>query len=65
MSQFLAELRRDYTLGALTKTNVDSDPIRQFQRWMQEAIAAQLPEPNAMTLATADRTGRPYARVVL
>jgi len=65
MSQSLAELRQDYSLSVLTKANVDPDPIRQFQRWMQEAIAAQLPEPNAMTLATADRTGRPYARAVL
>ena len=65
MSQSLAELRQDYSLNVLTKANVDPDPIRQFQRWMREAIAAQLPEPNAMTLATADRTGRPYARVVL
>jgi pyridoxamine 5'-phosphate oxidase len=65
MSKTLAELRHEYALGALRKADVDPDPIRQFQRWLQEAIAAQLPEPNAMTLATADRTGRPYARVVL
>lgn len=65
MSQSLAELRHEYSLGALTKAKVDSDPIRQFQRWLDEAINAQLPEPNALTLATADRTGRPFARVVL
>ena len=65
MSQSLAELRRDYALGTLTETDIDPDPIRQFQNWLQEAVAAQLPEPNAMTLATADRAGRPYARVVL
>jgi len=61
----IAELRRDYTLGALTKASVDPDPIKQFQRWLQEAIAAQLPEPNAMTVATADRAGRIYARMML
>lgn len=65
MSQSLAELRQEYSLGALTKAEVDSDPVRQFQRWLDEAIKAELPEPNALTLATADRTGRPFARVVL
>ncbi|HRX71994.1 MAG: pyridoxamine 5'-phosphate oxidase [Candidatus Competibacteraceae bacterium] len=65
MSQSLAELRQEYSLGALTKAEVDPDPIRQFQRWLDEAIKAELPEPNALTLATADRTGRPFARVVL
>lgn len=47
------------------KSTVDADPICQFQAWLTDAISAGLPEPNAMTLATADRTGRPYARVVL
>ncbi len=65
MSQTLAELRREYALGVLSEAEVDPDPIQQFQRWLREALNAQLPEPNAMTLATADRTGRPYARVVL
>jgi pyridoxamine 5'-phosphate oxidase len=65
MSQSLAALRQEYSLGALTKAEVNSDPVRQFQRWLDEAIKAELPEPNAFTLATADRTGRPFARVVL
>lgn len=65
MSQTLAELRREYALGVLSEAEVDPDPIQQFQRWLREALNAQLPEPNAMALATADRTGRPYARVVL
>jgi pyridoxamine 5'-phosphate oxidase len=65
MSQSLAELRHEYALGALSEADVDPDPIQQFQRWLREALDAQLPEPNAMTLATADRTGRPYARAVL
>ena len=65
MSQSLAELRHEYALGALRKADVDPDPIEQFKRWLKQAVDAQLPEPNAMTLATADRTGRPYARVVL
>ncbi|RUQ38133.1 MAG: pyridoxamine 5'-phosphate oxidase [Candidatus Competibacteraceae bacterium] len=65
MSKSLAELRHDYALGALCEADVDPDPIKQFQRWLQTAVAARLPEPNAMTLATTDRTGRPSARVVL
>ena len=65
MSQSLAELRQEYALSALNQADVDADPIRQFQCWLQDAVTAQLPEPNAMTLATADRTGRPFARAVL
>lgn len=65
ISPSLAALRQEYALGALNEADVDPNPIRQFQRWLDEAIKAELPEPNAMTLATADRTGRPFARVVL
>lgn len=65
MDKSIAELRRDYTLGALSKASVDPDPIKQFQRWLQEAIAAQLPEPNAMTVATADLSGHCHARAML
>ena len=65
MSSSLAALRQEYALGALNETDVDPDPIRQFQRSLDEAIKAELPEPNALILATADRTGRPFARVVL
>ena len=65
MSSSLSALRQEYALGSLNEMEVDPDPIRQFQRWLDEAIKAELPEPNALTLATADRTGRPFARVVL
>lgn len=65
MDKSIAELRRDYTLGVLSKASVDPDPIKQFQRWLQEAVAAQLPEPNAMTVATADLAGRCHARAML
>lgn len=65
MDTSIAELRREYALGALTKALVDPDPIQQFKRWLREAISAHLPEPNAMTVATADRAGRPYARAML
>jgi pyridoxamine 5'-phosphate oxidase len=60
-----ADLRREYHRAALTETDVDPDPFRQFDRWLSEAIRAEVPEPTAMTLATADAEGRPAARIVL
>jgi pyridoxamine 5'-phosphate oxidase len=60
-----SSLRREYTLATLNESDVDADPIRQFERWYGEAQAANVNEPSAMTLATADRNGTPSARVVL
>ncbi len=61
----IADLRRDYARAELTETDVDAEPLLQFERWLAEAIKAALPEPTAMTLATADAAGRPSARIVL
>ena len=61
----LSLLRRTYARAALGETDVADDPIAQFARWFADAQAAQVPEPNAMTLATATADGRPSARVVL
>jgi pyridoxamine 5'-phosphate oxidase len=61
----LAELRKNYSLGSLDEADLDRDPIRQFEKWFAQAIDAQLPEPNAMTLATVDSHGHPSARIVL
>ena len=61
----LAELRKNYSLGSLDEADLDRDPIRQFEKWFAQAIKAQLPEPNAMTLATVDSRGHPSARIVL
>lgn len=58
-------MRRVYGLGELLESQVDSDPIVQFQTWLTQATEAGLPEPNAMVLATADTDGRPSARTVL
>ena len=63
--QAIRNLRQDYQAARLELNDTDPDPLRQFDRWLQEAIAADLPEPNAMILATADPAGRPSARVVL
>lgn len=61
----LADLRMHYTKGALSEVHVLPDPIEQFRTWFQEALNAQVFEPNAMTLATIDATGKPHARIVL
>ena len=61
----LTSLRLDYSAQSLDEHEVDRDPVRQFSLWFDQAVAAQLREPNAMTLATATRDGVPSARVVL
>ena len=61
----LARLRTDYKRASLGERDVAADPIAQFSRWFDEAVAAQVPEPNAMTLATVDADGQPAARIVL
>ncbi len=61
----LADLRTDYKREKLDEAQVDRDPFRQFGRWFEEVLAAKLPEPNAMTLATVGADGRPAARIML
>jgi pyridoxamine 5'-phosphate oxidase len=61
----LASLRNDYKRASLDAADVDADPLRQFTRWLHDAVAAEVPEPNAMTLATVGDDGRPSSRVVL
>jgi pyridoxamine 5'-phosphate oxidase len=61
----IAERRKDYSLFNLREDEVDPDAIRQFERWFDKATKAGVPEPDAMTLATATPDGRPSARIVL
>ena len=61
----LAALRRSYELAGLDVAEVDPEPVAQFLRWLRDAVAADLMEPNAMVLATADASGRPRARTLL
>ena len=62
----VARLRKEYTLHGLHRKDLLSDPFQQFKVWFEESVrSAGDREPNAMTLATADRNGRPSARVVL
>lgn len=65
MDKTLADLRKDYTLQDLSETAIDPNPVIQFKQWFEQALAAQIPEPNAMTLATATPDGKPSARMVL
>jgi pyridoxamine 5'-phosphate oxidase len=60
-----ADLRREYHLATLNETDVDASPVTQFERWLAEAVKAQVPEPTAMTLATVGEDGHPAARIVL
>jgi len=61
----LADLRKSYEREKLEEADVAQDPLEQFTRWMQQAIEAQIPEPNAMTLATVSKENRPSTRPVL
>jgi pyridoxamine 5'-phosphate oxidase len=61
----IADLRRSYERAELDERASDANPLKQFELWFQQALEAQLAEPNAMTLATVGAGGRPSTRVVL
>ncbi|AKD24904.1 pyridoxamine-phosphate oxidase [Polynucleobacter duraquae] len=61
----IAQLRKNYTFGQLSETEVSPNPLNLFQVWFDQAVKAECPEPNSMTLATADSAGNPSARIVL
>ncbi len=61
----LADLRQNYKLKSLGIDDVDLNPFRQFEIWFNEVLDSEIPEPNAMVLATADKNCRPSARVLL
>jgi pyridoxamine 5'-phosphate oxidase len=61
----IADLRKSYERAELSEEASHADPLQQFDQWLQEAIAAEVPEPNAMTLATVGSDLRPSTRVVL
>ncbi len=61
----LADLRKSYELGELDEAKAASEPLKQFHLWLEQAIAAEVPEPNAMTVATVGADGRPSTRIVL
>ena len=61
----LADLRTDYRLASLSEDQVNADPIKQFSSWLQDALDANIAEPNTMTLSTVNANGRPSSRIVL
>lgn len=65
MSVVIADIRRDYKLQSLCENEVATNPIDQFTKWWDEAVASNIDEVNAMTLATVDANCKPSARIVL
>ena len=65
MNLSIADLRQNYTLAGLTEESASTNPFELFQTWFNQALEAQLNEPNAMTIATATPDGKPSARMVL
>jgi len=61
----IQNLRRQYSKSTLSVSSVSKDPFKQFEKWFQDVLNSGFLEPNAMTLATASKTGKPSARVVL
>ena len=65
MAHSIADIRKDYILSSLSESDVEKDPMVQFERWWAEALNSEITEVNAMTLATASAEGVPSARIVL
>lgn len=65
MDTSVANLRKDYTFRGLSEADAHPDPFEQFRIWFDQALAAGLPEPNAMTISTVTSDGKPSARMVL
>jgi pyridoxamine 5'-phosphate oxidase len=65
MNPAIADLRKDYSSQSLLETDVEQNPVDQFQKWWNEAINSEIDEANAMTLATASSDGMPSARIML
>jgi pyridoxamine-phosphate oxidase len=61
----IQNIRSEYLAASLSETDINADPIKQFDKWLNEALKAEVAEPTAMTLATATSDGRPSARIVL
>lgn len=61
----IEDIRREYSQGGLRRKDLNSDPIVQFNLWLQQAVDAKLTDPTAMTVATVDERGMPFQRIVL
>ncbi|WP_297483094.1 pyridoxamine 5'-phosphate oxidase [uncultured Photobacterium sp.] len=61
----LSDIRREYTKGGLRRDDLPTDPLDLFNKWLQQAVVANLPDPTAMTIATVNADGQPFQRIVL
>lgn len=61
----IADIRKEYSRASLSEDDVAADPIEQFSKWFGEAVTAQVPEPNAMSVSTVNANGRPSSRILL
>jgi pyridoxamine 5'-phosphate oxidase len=61
----IAHLRKEYCQASLSENDVDPDPIKQFSKWFDEALKAEIPEANAMSVSTVNTDGRPSSRIIL
>ena len=65
MTMSITDLRKDYSLASLTEADVAADPFDQFSKWFDQAVQAEIAEPNAMGLSTVGEQGQPSSRIVL
>lgn len=63
--QVLSSIRTDYTQNELDESSIDHNPVQQFENWLDQALNAQVMEPNAMSLSTVNEDGKPSSRIVL
>ena len=61
----ISDMRRQYAKGSLQDKDLTANPFSLFDRWLKDAISAEIPDPTAMTVATVDATGQPSQRIVL
>lgn len=61
----LTDIRREYTKGGLRRDDLPKEPLALFNKWLQQAVDAKLPDPTAMTVATVNADGQPFQRIVL
>ena len=65
LNEHIRKLRSDYAHSELSEGGIENNPVLQFERWLKEAISAEVSEPNAMTLSTVSKEGKPSSRIVL
>jgi pyridoxamine 5'-phosphate oxidase len=64
VSNYLNQIRHDFTKGELNESTVATNPLEQYANWFEEAVGAQVPDPKAMVVSTVNSEGKPSSRVV-